>query len=62
MALVHFPVAAVIVAVAVVVLRHWESALLVPEAVAAAAVGDTARELRSVANTVIGHAKSCSGK
>lgn len=51
-----------IVAVAVVVLRHWESALLVPEAVAAAAVGDTAQELRWVANTVIGHAKSCSAK
>lgn len=61
MALVHFPVAAVIVVVAVVVLRHWESALLVPEAVAAA-VGDTVQELRSVANTVIGHAKSCSAK
>lgn len=51
-----------IVVVAVVVLRHWESALLVPEAVAAAAVGDTVQELRSVANTVIGHAKSCSAK
>lgn len=62
MALVHFPVAAVIVAVAVVVLRHWESVLLVPAAVAAAAVGDTGQVLHSVANTGIGHAKSCSGK